>query len=96
MFIVTLRFAENKVKASELMEGHKAWIAQGFADGVFLLVGSLKPNQGGAVVAYNLSHAELVQRVNEDPFVAEHVVSAEIVEIEPARIDERLRFLTAQ
>ncbi|GGB94506.1 hypothetical protein GCM10011352_20710 [Marinobacterium zhoushanense] len=93
MFIVMLRFTEHMAKAGEFMEGHKAWIAQGFADGVFLLVGSLKPNQGGAVVAHNLSHAELAQRVNDDPFVAENVVSAEIIEIEPARLDERLHFL---
>ncbi len=27
------------------MDEHNAWIKQGFDDGVFLLVGSLQPNQ---------------------------------------------------
>ena len=75
------------------MDGHNAWIKQGFDDGVFMLVGSLQPNQGGAVVAHNISMAELQDRVNNDPFVAQNVVSADIMEITPARADERLEFL---
>jgi len=95
MYIVMLRFSENKAKAGEFMEGHKAWVARGFADGVFLLVGSLQPKQGGAVVAHGVSRAELEQRVSEDPFVVENIVSVEIIEIEPSRVDERLRFIAA-
>ena len=93
MFIVLLKFSENKSKAEELMEGHKEWIGKGFADGVFLLVGSLQPNLGGSVVAHNTSLDELQNRVNEDPFVAENVVTAEILEITPSKADERLNFL---
>ena len=47
MFIVLLKFSDNKVKTGQFMEGHKAWIKRGFDDGVFLLVGSLQPNSGG-------------------------------------------------
>jgi len=93
MFIVFLRFADNKSQAGQFMDGHNAWIQRGFDDGVFLLVGSLQPNLGGAIVAHNSSLAQLEARVNEDPFVAQHVVSAEIVEISPARAEERLGFL---
>ena len=93
MFIVFLKFSDNRTRAAELMEGHNSWIKQGFDDGVFLLVGSLQPSQGGAVVAYNTSMAELETRVNQDPFVVENVVSAEIVEISAARADSRLSFL---
>jgi len=93
MFVVLLRFSGNKARAGQFMDGHKAWIRRGFDDGVFLLVGSLKPEQGGAVVAHNTSLAKLESRVNEDPFVAEQVVAAEILEIAPARADARLDFL---
>jgi hypothetical protein len=44
-------------------------------------------------VAHNTSLSELQSRVDEDPFVAENVVTAEIMEIEAARTDERLAFL---
>jgi len=93
MFIVELKFAENKSKAGQFMEGHNAWLQQGFDDGVFLLAGSLQPNLGGAVVAHGVSRADLEARVNEDPFVAEGIVSAGITELTPSRADTRLGFL---
>lgn len=93
MFVVLLRFSENKARARQFMEGHNAWIQRGIKDGVFLVVGSLQPNAGGAILAHDSSLPELQARVNEDPFVEENVVSAEILEITPARTDERLSFL---
>jgi uncharacterized protein YciI len=93
MFVVVLRFSVNKADAPNHMEGHKAWISRGFADGVFLMTGSLKPNAGGVVLAHNISRGDLEAWVKEDPFVAEDVVSAEIMEISPARVDQRLEFL---
>jgi uncharacterized protein YciI len=95
MFIVLLKFSGNKGNAGRFMQGHKDWIKRGFDDGVFLLVGNLQPNLGGGIVAHNTSLADLERRVNDDPFVAENVVAAEILEITPARTDERLRFLLA-
>jgi uncharacterized protein YciI len=93
MFVVLLKFSASKDKAGAFMQGHKDWIQRGFDDGVFLLVGNLHPNLGGAVVAHNTSLADLQTRVSADPFVAESVVSADILEIAPSRTDERLAFL---
>lgn len=93
MFIVLLKFSDNKGQASQFMEGHKEWIKRGFDDGVFLLVGNLQPNVGGGIVAHNTSLADLQSRVNADPFVAQNVVIAEILEITPSRADERLKFV---
>ena len=93
MYVILLKFHDNKNKASELMDGHNAWIKQGFDDGVFLMVGSLQPNLGGGIVAHNTSLSDLEARVNLDPFVAEKVVSTDILEITPAKADERLAFL---
>ena len=93
MFIVLLKFSNNKSQAGQLMNAHNAWLKQGFDDGIFLLAGSLQPQQGGAIIAHNTSLSELENRVNEDPFVAESVVSAEVLEISPAKAEERLTFL---
>jgi uncharacterized protein YciI len=93
MFVVLLKFSSNKGQASEFMDGHKEWIKRGFDDGVFLLVGNLQPNLGGGIVAHNTSLSDLQSRVNDDPFVAKKVVSADILEIAPSRTDERLDFL---
>lgn len=93
MFIVLLKFSSNKSQAGQFMEGHKEWIERGIEDEVFALVGSLQPNLGGGIVAHNTSLPDLQRRVNNDPFVAENIVSAEIIEITPAKFDERLKFL---
>jgi len=93
MFIVQLKFSDNKNQASQFMEGHNEWIKRGFDDSVFLLVGGLQANLGGGVIAHNTSLSDLQNRVNEDPFVAENVVQAEIIEITPVKTDKRLTFL---
>lgn len=93
MFVVTLKFSDNKANAGQFMEGHNAWIKRGFDDGVFLLSGSLQPKAGGAVIAGNILRDDLEKRVGQDPFVAENVVAAEITEITPVKTDLRLEFL---
>lgn len=95
MFVVLLKFSNNKNQAVQFMSGHNEWIKRGFDDGVFLLVGSLQPNLGGGIVAHNTSLSELQKRVNADPFVVEDIVSADILEISPAQAEERLNFLLA-
>lgn len=95
MFVVLLRFAAKKSQAPDHMAGHQEWIRQGVEDGVFLLVGSLQPGQGGAVLAHDTTLDELRERVAADPFVAHEVVSAEIIEIAPNTADPRLAFLAA-
>lgn len=95
MFVVALRIAANRDQAGRFMEGHNAWLRRGFEDGVFLLAGSLQPRAGGGILAHNTSLQELQARVNEDPFVAQGVVRAEILEIAPTRTDARLAFLAA-
>lgn len=93
MFIVNLRFSENKSQASAFMEGHNQWISKGFDDGVFLMIGSLQPGLGGSIIAHGVSREDLEDRVSEDPFVAKNIVTPEILEIEPKKADTRLNFL---
>lgn len=92
MFVIALRFAD-KSRAAQHMDAHKAWIRKGMEEGVFLLVGSIQPNAGGAIIAHNISLPALQERVAQDPFVAEGVVTADILDITPSMTDERLAFL---
>jgi uncharacterized protein YciI len=93
MYVVLLKFSDNKDQAGQFMEGHNAWIKRGFDDGVFVLAGSLQPRLGGAIIARNTTLADLQRRVDEDPFVAQKIVSADILEITPGKTDPRLDFL---
>jgi len=93
MFVVLLRISGDRARAGELMDRHKAWIKRGFDDGVFLLAGNLQANLGGGILAHNTSLTDLQRRVNDDPFVVENIVSADIIEITPSRTDARMDFL---
>ncbi|MEM8686733.1 MAG: hypothetical protein AAGF81_05370 [Pseudomonadota bacterium] len=93
MFVILLKFSENKAEAGTHMDGHNQWLKRGFDDDVFLLAGSITPGLGGAILAHNATSEALQARVSEDPFVAENVVSADILQIAPAKADPRLKFL---
>ena len=95
MFVVLLRFSNARSRARELMAAHNEWIKRGFDDDVFLVVGSLEPGSGGAVLAHNTTRVELEERVQHDPFVAHDVVRAELLEVSPSKTDARLAFLLA-
>jgi len=93
MFIVFLRFSGNKEQAGQYMQQHMQWIQRGLDDKVFLMVGSLQPNLGGGVLAHNTNLVDLQTRLNQDPFVQQDIVKAEIIEFAPAKADPRLDFL---
>lgn len=93
MFLITLTLTEKKAEAAAHMELHNAWISKGFEDGMFILVGSLQPQGGGAILAISSDRSEVEERVAADPFVREGIVTAHIQEIVPGRTDQRLSFL---
>ena len=93
MFIVLLKFGPNRGQAKDFMSEHRAWLQQGFADKVFLMAGTLQPQAGGVILAHHLSEEELAQRVAQDPFVAQQVVTAEILAVTPSQVSEQLGFL---
>ena len=93
MFIILLKFSDNKPQAGQYMAGHKSWLQAGFDDGVFLASGSLQPNQGGGIIAHNTSLPELEGRMKKDPFVEHNIVTAQITELDISKTDQRLAFL---
>lgn len=95
MFIIVLRFGPRRDTASDHMAGHNQWLSEGFADGTFVLAGSIQPSAGGVVLALGESAAAVQARVQRDPFVAHQVVVAEIIEVAPGMVDPRMAFLQA-
>jgi len=93
MFIVLLKLSSNKAAAGEFMDGHNAWIARGFSDGVFQCVGSIMPAKGGAILALEENREKLEARINEDPFVENDVATPEIIEIDVKKTSPALEFL---
>lgn len=97
MFMILLKFSDNKAAAPQYMEAHNQWLKAGFDEGIFLVSGSLKPapdmTGGGAIIAHNSSASDLHKRLKADPFVEHDVVRPEVIEMTPGRTDDRLSFL---
>ena len=96
MFVIQLKFSTNKAKASQFMDGHNAWLREGFNKGLFLLAGTIQPKLGGAILAHNATLEQVEAIVNEDPFVIEGVVVSEIIEITPSKAVPQFEFLVQQ
>lgn len=75
------------------MARHIAWLQRGFEDGLLLLAGTVQPAAGGALLAHGVRRDAIEAFVAQDTFVAEGVVTAEILDIAPARTDTRPAFL---
>jgi hypothetical protein len=58
-----------------------------------LVAGSPQPQLGDGIVAQETTLSDFESRVNEGSFVAEKVVTVEILEITLAKADKRLQFL---
>ena len=96
MYVILLKFSTHKAKAGQFMERHNSWLRNGFERGVFLLSGSIQPKAGGAVLAHNVTPEQIRAIVNEDPFVSEDVVTAEIVDISASKSIPALEFLISR
>jgi len=95
MFIIFLRFSDNKSHAKNFMQAHNDWITEHVNSGVFLMVGTLEPKQGGCILANTENRETIEAIITQDPFVTENIVTAEILEISPSKVNERLNFLLA-
>ena len=94
MYIVLLRLADGD-KVSNHLAGHRDWLQRGFDDGVFFLTGAIRSDGGGAILATGLSMDALTCRLAADPFVAEGVVTPEVIPIEVTMRDPRITVLSA-
>lgn len=93
MFIVLLKMSTDFLKATDRMAAHKTWLKQGFDEGVFLAAGNLTGQAGGGILAHGINKEQLMQRLTDDPFVANDIVTVDIIEIRPSQADPRLAFL---
>lgn len=93
MFVVLLKLSATKEQIAEWMPGHKEWLQQGFADGIFIASGNLQEQAGGGILAHGLGIETLRERLNRDPFVAHGIVSVQIIDLAVSQADPRLAFL---
>lgn len=95
MYIVFLKFAQNRAQAAQWMAEHNKWLAEGFASGDFVIAGSLENSQGGVLISRDMDQSALMDKVRQDPFVMHGVVAAEVHGFKPSRLAEGLPTIVA-
>lgn len=93
MYIVFLRFAQNRGQAGQWMAEHNKWLADGIASGDFVITGSLESSQGGILIVRDMDQSSLLEKVGQDPFVSHGVVAPEVHKFKPSRLAEGLSAL---
>ena len=89
MYSVLLRPVDGARPVPDQVALHKSWLEAGMAEGIFMLWGSLDSG-GGAILARAESRTVLEERIAADPFVQGSIVSAEILQLTPARVEPQL------
>jgi uncharacterized protein YciI len=93
VFIILLTYTKPLDEVDRHLAGHKAWVKQGFEDGVFILSGGQRPRTGGALLALGDDRSAIQTRADCDPFVLAGVATAEVIEVVPSTLDDRLNSL---
>ncbi|WP_299770974.1 hypothetical protein [uncultured Pseudoteredinibacter sp.] len=93
IFVVVLRFAENRDLAIKYMSSHNDWITKGISEGKVLIVGGLESGNGGCIIARSSDRPSLDEFIQKDPFIENDIVSSEVIEFTPSLSSEGLNFL---
>jgi len=96
MFIVALAYTAPLARIDEFLEGHRAFLAEQYARGLFLMSGRKEPRDGGIIVAHAASRAELETVLRDDPFHQAGVARYEITEFVPTMTAEALAAYRAE
>jgi uncharacterized protein YciI len=78
-----LTYVKPLSEVDRLREAHFAYLRRLIDQGVILLAGRQVPRKGGVIIARGPDHSRLASLIEEDPFVAEGVATAHIVEFVP-------------
>ena len=80
MFLIELTYTADLEKVDAAMKAHMRWLNQQYAAGHFLVSGRKIPRDGGVIIATGASREAVEAIAAEDPFVANGLATARVVE----------------
>ncbi len=93
MFIANLTYTAPIERIESLLEGHKAFLKEQYAQGVFLASGRKNPRTGGIILARCASRESFEEILAQDPFQIHDAARYEIIEFVPSMTAEGLEAL---
>lgn len=83
MFIISLTYTAPLEQIDAHLAAHRAFLAEQYAAGVFLMSGRKVPRDGGIIIAQGDDRAEVEALVRQDPFWQAQVARYDIIEFAP-------------
>ncbi|HEU5036668.1 MAG TPA: YciI family protein [Nocardioides sp.] len=83
--MVVLTYTAPLARIDELLDAHRAWLDQQYAEGRFLASGPQVPRSGGLILARAESREAVLDVVGTDPFFRAGAASYEVMQFTPTR-----------
>lgn len=91
LFAVDITYNVPMSEVEPHIDPHMAFIAQGYADGRFLVSGAKVPRTGGMIIAIGTNRDEIESLMAKDPFTIAGVVALQITEFKAANLADALK-----
>lgn len=83
LFVVDIEYLVPFEDVAPQVDGHVAFLKQGFADKVFLAAGAKVPRTGGVILAVSESREAVEALIRDDPFHSQGVARFTVTEFKP-------------
>ena len=91
MFVIELVYKAPLSEIDATMKAHMAYLDRGYAAGHFLVSGRKVPREGGIILAVANDRTTLEALVAQDPFVAQGLAEARIIEFRASQRAEDIQ-----
>ncbi|MEJ2577955.1 MAG: YciI family protein [Kineosporiaceae bacterium] len=90
MFVIVVKYLVELAEIDAAIADHGAWLAEQYADGVFLASGRQVPRTGGVILAAGLTREDLDRRLAGDPFGQRGLAEYQVTEFVASRTSGEL------
>lgn len=90
LFVMIVTYIKPMDEVNAHLEGHRAFLAKGYEDGVLMMSGGQNPRVGGVIVGKFDDKSAALEFVGLDPFYINDVASYDVVEFVPSKYIKEL------
>lgn len=89
MFLVLLQYVQPFEKVEEFLNEHILFLEMYYKQSKFIFSGRRNPRVGGLILANVRDEVELMNIINQDPFLRNGIAKYEIINFTPTKYDPR-------
>lgn len=86
MYVISITYTAPLERVDDALEAHRAFLAQQFEAGVFVMAGPKVPRNGGVIVAVGIERDRLDAILAADPFAQRQLARYDITEFKATRL----------